>query len=174
EYEARFEHGELLNADSVHIDSSKVYRTLSGRKVYGGGGIMPDLFVPTDTAQGSAYLSELFFSGTLNEFAFDVVDRTRTQFLSYGGYQAFSTSYHVSEQMLTSLKAAAKAHGIVVKDGDAARSHDQIVLRLKASIARGIWGDAGFYHIILQDDPVFKAATSRLAVSPVSELLAHP
>ncbi|MBK9193390.1 MAG: S41 family peptidase [Flavobacteriales bacterium] len=95
EYAARFDHGELLSADSIHLDSSKTYRTLAGRVVYGGGGIMPDIFVPTDTTEGSQYLSDLFFSGTLNQFAFDVADRDRARFRSYGSYKEFADRFVV-------------------------------------------------------------------------------
>ena len=84
DFTERFEHGELISADSIHLDSTRAYTTLSGRTVYGGGGVMPDLFVPADTSETSAFLSELFFSGTLNQFAFDVADRDRNKLLAYG------------------------------------------------------------------------------------------
>ncbi|MFN3876538.1 MAG: S41 family peptidase, partial [Flavobacteriales bacterium] len=63
DYAQRSAHGELFSADSVRIDSSQVFRTVGGRTVYGGGGVMPDLFVPADTAEASSFLSDLFFSG---------------------------------------------------------------------------------------------------------------
>ncbi|MCB9193285.1 MAG: S41 family peptidase, partial [Flavobacteriales bacterium] len=77
--EHRLEHGELVNKDSIVLDTSHVYHTLKGRKVYGGGGIMPDLFVPADTSESSSYLTALFFSGVLNDLAFDVADERRPE-----------------------------------------------------------------------------------------------
>ncbi len=162
DYEARFDHGELLSADSIHLDSSKVYRTLAGRAVYGGGGIMPDVFVPTDTATSSQYLSDLFFSGTLNQFAFDVADRDRTKLKAFGSYKSFAQRYVVGEPLLSELRAAAKSEGIAVREGDEARSKDQLAVRLKAGIARNLWGDEGFYTIMLDEDPIFQRASERL------------
>src|SRR5690606_634754 len=82
DYDERYEHGEMLSADSIRLDSAQVFTTLGGRTVYGGGGVMPDVFVPADTAEGSNYLTDLFFSGTLNQFAFDVADRDRAKLLA--------------------------------------------------------------------------------------------
>jgi carboxyl-terminal processing protease len=96
ELEARFDHGELLNADSIRLDSSEVFTTVGGRKVYGNGGIMPDVFVAADTTETSGYLSELFFSGVLNQFAFDVADRDRKRLEAYGGPAAFDVGYTVA------------------------------------------------------------------------------
>lgn len=163
EYAARFDHGELLSADSIHLDSSKTYRTLAGRVVYGGGGIMPDIFVPTDTTEGSQYLSDLFFSGTLNQFAFDVADRDRARFRSYGSYKEFADRFVVGNALLRELEAVARKQGIQVRDTDVERSNNQLTARLKAGIARNLWGDAGFYTIILRTDPIFQRADRELA-----------
>lgn len=162
EYEARFDHGELLSADSIHLDSTKVYRTLAGRVVYGGGGIMPDIFVPTDTTEGSQYLSDLFFSGTLNQFAFDVADRDRAKLKAYGSYKAFAFRFVVGTALLSELEALARKQGIAVKTADVVRSQKQVTARLKAGIARNLWGDAGFYTIILATDPIFLRAAQEL------------
>jgi carboxyl-terminal processing protease len=160
--EDRYDHGELLSADSVRIDSSQVFRTLDGRIVYGGGGVMPDIFVPTDTAEGSNYLTQLFFSGALNQFAFDVADRDRDRLLRYGSHKAFSKEYQVNEALLRELGRFAEEQGITEKPGELERSRRQIVVRLKAGIARNIWGNAGFYEIMLDTDSIFKRASQEL------------
>ena len=82
----RYDHGEFLSADSVRVDSALRYTTLGGRTVFGGGGIMPDLFVPADTAERSAYLTELLFTGAINQFAF--VGFARSQRLIAGRIKA--------------------------------------------------------------------------------------
>jgi carboxyl-terminal processing protease len=166
DYEADFDHrtshGELYSADSVRVDSSQVFRTLKGRMVYGGGGVMPDLFVPADTAEGSQFLTDLFFSGTLNQFAFDVADRDRAQLKAYGSAADFNIRYAVNDALLQGLRAEAKAQGIVERPGDLERSRRQITTRLKAGVARNIWGDAGFYEVMLDSDSTFLKASAEL------------
>ncbi|MBK8498269.1 MAG: S41 family peptidase [Flavobacteriales bacterium] len=163
EYADRFEHGELLSADSIHLDSSQVYRTLAGRMVFGGGGIMPDLFVAADTAEGSPYLTGLFFSGVLNQVAFDIADRDRSRLKAFGSYKLFAQRYDISASIMEELQAAAKKEGIVPGTNDLQRSQGQIATRLKAGIARNIWGDPGFYTIMLDTDRIFEEARGSLA-----------
>jgi carboxyl-terminal processing protease len=160
--ESRYIHGELLNIDSIHLDSSLAYTTLKGRTVYGGGGIMPDIFVPADTLDRSTYLSELFFSGALNSFSFDLADSHRKQLKQYGSVAEFLEHYTISDAQLQSLAQAAKSQGVAADPGALARSKALIVLRLKAGVARNIWGDDGYYRVLLVNDPVYDAAIKAL------------
>jgi carboxyl-terminal processing protease len=73
----RYDHGELLNADSIKFADSLKYKTPSGKIVYGGGGIMPDVFVPLDTAGCNRFTDILYASGALNEFCYKYVDENR-------------------------------------------------------------------------------------------------
>lgn len=163
DFEARFEHGELLSADSIELDSTQVFTTLKGRKVFGGGGIMPDVFVPTDTAEGSNYLTELFFSGALNQFAFDVADRDRSRLLAHGSPEAFGKRYQISDAQLDELGRFARTQGIATPVLELQRSRRPIADRLKAGIARNIWGNAGYYWIMLDDDRIYERAKAELA-----------
>ncbi len=163
DFESRASHGELFSVDSIPTDSSQVFRTLKGRIVFGGGGVVPDIFVPTDTAEGSNYLTELFFSGTLNQFAFDVADRDRTRLMTqYGTSERFAERFVVSPELVAELDAFAQEQGIMRKPGDAERSRTQIAMRLKAGIARNVWGDDGYYHILLTRDPAYQRASGEL------------
>ncbi|MBS1581006.1 MAG: S41 family peptidase [Bacteroidetes bacterium] len=164
--EARYDHGELLNADSIHLDTTHVYTTLGGRTVFGGGGIMPDLFVPADTAERSAYLTELFFSGALNRFAFDVADRQRERLQRYGSAAAFHRDYTVTPEQLQALTATAAKEGVTYDAAGLERSRGLIVDRLKAGIARNIWKDAGYYQVLLASDPIYRKAHDRLLGRP--------
>ena len=167
DFEARASHGELLNVDSIPKDSTKVFKTLKGRTVYGGGGVMPDLFVATDTLETSAYLTDLFFSGTLIQFAFNVADRERNNLLvQYKSSEDFARRYTVGSALLAELDRFATKEGIEHRPADALRSRDQIAMRIKAGIARNVWGDDGYYRILLQKDRMYQQARS--------ELLAHP
>jgi carboxyl-terminal processing protease len=162
DYNVRYEHGELLSADSIRQDSSQTFTTLKGRTVYGGGGVMPDIFVPADTSEGSNYLSELFYTGALNQFALDIADRDRIKLLDFGTYKAFNERFVVSEALLRELGAFAQKQGIEPNAEDLARSRSQIATRLKAGIARNVWGNAGFYEIMLDTDSIFKRASQEL------------
>lgn len=156
--EQRYDHGELLHADSIHLDSSRIYTTLSGRKVFGGGGIMPDVFVPADTLERSHYLSELFFTGAINRFAFDLVDSQRDRLKSLGPPEEFVRKYVVREGQLERLAEMAAKEGVPRDAAGLERSKGAIAERVKAAVARNLWGDAGYYRVILERDPVYLQA----------------
>lgn len=162
DYNTRYEHGELLSADSIRMDSSQTFTTLNGRTVFGGGGVMPDIFVPADTSEGSTYLSELFYTGALNQFALDIADRDRNKLLGFGTHKAFNERFVVNDALLRELGAFAEKQGITPKAEDLARSRTQIATRLKAGIARNVWGNAGFYEIMLDTDSIYKRASKEL------------
>jgi len=165
DYEKRSAHGELYSADSIKLDSSQVYRTVGGRAVFGGGGVMPDVFVPADTAEGSQFLSELFFSGTLNQYAFDVADRDRQKIAAFGSPSSFKLKFADTDALIEGLRREAKARGIEERAGDLDRSKRQIANRIKAGVARNIWGDAGFYEVMLDADSTFLRAADALSTA---------
>ncbi len=168
DYEQRGIHGELFSADSIHLDSAQVYRTRSGRVVYGGGGVMPDVFVPADTAEGSQFLTDLFFSGTLNQVAFDLADRERSKLKALGDPASFNDGYTITPAMTDALREEARKQGIKERAGEFERSRRQIVTRLKAGMARNIWGDEGFYEVMLDADSVFLRARDVLRAGPTA------
>ncbi len=158
----RLDHGELLHADSVVVDSSQVFSTLSGRKVFGGGGISPDLFVAADTVGSSRFLNELFLSGTLNQVAFDVADRERKRLEAYGDPLVFRDRFRMDATLWTELMAQADREGVVDRPEERRRSAGTIEQRLMAGIARNIWGNAGFYRVVLDGDSLFLKADEQL------------
>lgn len=160
--EERYIHGELLNIDSIHLDSSKAYSTRNGRTVYGGGGIMPDIFVPADTTDRSAYLSELFFSGALNRFSFDAADRHRASLKKFGDPEHFNKDYVITPAQLDALAKEAEGQGVKYDPKGLEASAPIIALRLKAGIARNIWGDSGYYRVLLSDDRIYERAKNAL------------
>lgn len=162
DFEQRFTDGELLNVDSVHLDTTQVHLTLSGRKVYGGGGVMPDVFVPADTLGSTGYLSELFFTGVLNRFAFDVADRDRRKLEAYGNSAAFGEGFTVTDPLIKELERYASKEGVAERPEELARSRRAIAERLKAGIARNIWGNSGYYRLLLDDDRIFQKARREL------------
>jgi carboxyl-terminal processing protease len=162
EEEDRYKKGELYHADSIHFKDSLQYKTPGGKTVYGGGGIMPDVFIPLDTSDRSSYFSELVYSGTLNQFAFNYADKHRAQLKAYSTMERFQKEFSISEQDMEQLNAFAEKAGIK-KDIKAINGNQRrIKLQLKAIIARNIWGLGGFYYVINTEDPVLVSALKEL------------
>lgn len=159
---ARFDHGEFMHPDSIKVDSTQRFTTVSGRTVFGGGGIIPDHFVPADTTDRTGYVAELFFSGALNQVAFDEADRQRSQLKAYGSPEAFDARYQVPARLLNELAAQATALGVRGEAKGLERSSALINERLKAGIARNIWGDAGYYRTLIGGDSIYVSARDAL------------
>jgi carboxyl-terminal processing protease len=157
----RFEHGEFFHADSISFPDSLVYRTESGRKVYGGGGIMPDVFVPVDTSFVSDYLSELNSKSILYEYCFEYANKHRES-LSGMGLEDFDRNFNVDQQILSEIRRRADDAGISHSEMQFEKSRSMIRTQVKAMIARNIWRDTGFYKIFNRMDPVVKMAEDLL------------
>lgn len=153
----RFEHGEFFHSDSIKFNDTLVYKTTKGRIVYGGGGIMPDYFVPLDTMMSSEYFRNLFFSNTLNEFALNYYEDHQTS-LKEKTYEDFRKNFRVDDQMLKNLVQYAEGAGIAFNKDEFYRSEDMIKVRIKALIARSVWQEEGFYPIINDYSDVFQSA----------------
>lgn len=154
---ARFEHGEFFHSDSIKFNDSLVYKTSKGRVVYGGGGIMPDYFVPLDTMMNSEYFRNLFFSNTLNEFALNYYEDNKASLQKFT-YEDFRKNFQVHDRMLKSLAQHAEGKGIAFNQDDFNRSEDMIKVRIKALIARCLWQEEGFYPILNDYSDVFQSA----------------
>lgn len=157
EYYHRYQNGEMLSKDSIHIIDTAVYTTDKGRLVYGSGGIIPDVFVAIDTTQGSSYLNQLSYSGIIYGFAFDYADTHRKE-LSSNSLEKYISSFEVTDKILKALFSLAESEGIPYDSVGFKRSERIIKKRLKAYIARNIWNDEGFYPIWNADDSTIKAS----------------
>lgn len=151
----RLQKGELTSADSVHLADTVKYFTMNKRVVYGGGGIMPDVFVPIDTTQSSEYFGQLVRKGILNTFALGHVDGHRESLLAaYPNMAAFTRSFAVSDQMAAALQEQAAKDGVERDPEGWERSKELITLRLKALIARDLWDTSAYWQVINADNPV--------------------
>ncbi|HSI91736.1 MAG TPA: S41 family peptidase, partial [Adhaeribacter sp.] len=163
DYEAdlmkRFQHGEIFHPDSIHFDDSLKFKTSRGRIVYGGGGIMPDVFVAPDTSENSKYLTELYSKNIIREYALNYYHDNRKA-LSKMSFDKYRRSFVVTDKMLQGLVRKATQAKIPYNDRDFNRSKMQIANNLKASIARSIYGPAGFFPIFHEKDTEFKQALS--------------
>lgn len=153
----RYTSGEMYNEDSVKVIDSLAYLTPKGRVVYGGGGIMPDYFVPVDTLGSSTYLNRLFTSGSIREFSLQYSNDHREK-LESEGYEKYFDDFVVSEKMLSGLIDLGEQNGVEYSRTDFVHSKEKIKLNVKAQIARGIWDNEGFYPIWNQTNEIYLKA----------------
>ncbi len=153
----RFKHGEFFTADSIKFADSLKYQTTKGRTVYGGGGIMPDYFVPLDTTQNSLYLNRLFNSNAVSEYVFKYSTEHRNN-LEKSGYKKYYDEFEVSDKMLNELSAIGITYGVKKDEEDLKRNKELFQLHIKAQIARRIWDNAGLYPIFNQTNEVLQQA----------------
>lgn len=151
----RFESGELLSVDSLELpDSLKYYTRIKKRTVYGGGGIIPDVFVPIDTTSNSETFRILLRKGLMSRYALEFVDNNRISILrDYPTEDDFVANYSVSESEIEKFKVWAESQGtdespIVISKEDWTISGNAIILRLKAFMGRNVYDQATFYRII--------------------------
>lgn len=168
DYELRFEHGEMLYQDSIVFPDSLKYTTPGGRIVYGGGGIMPDIFVGIDTVGASHYLSIVSYQGLLNQFGFDYADGHRGDLKNYTSYSDFKQRFEITDDLLNDFVVYSSNKGVKADDKGISASKEVLKIRIKAYIARNIWGNDGYYSIMNQDDNVLKEA--QIALSSTASL----
>ena len=155
----RFNSGELNNSDSILFPESDKFKTLvKGRTVYGGGGIMPDYFVPIDTSSNTEYLRKLFSMGVFNRFILGYIDEERPALeRRYRSFDSFREGFN-AYLLLDKLISFAEQEGVTYVEEDYQRSKDQIALLMKAYIARDLWENTNFYMIFNESDPIFQKA----------------
>ncbi|GAB4407830.1 MAG: S41 family peptidase [Microscillaceae bacterium] len=154
--EERLTHGELFYQDSVRVDKNKSYKTTHGRTVYGGGGILPDHFVPLDTL-GYHYLNELYQFNLVREYALSYANEHRKT-LNKMKLKDFVQKFKVSDEMLAEIRKMGDQEKIVYTEADFEQSKALLCLHLKALIARGIWDAEGYFLVALQEDEVYQKA----------------
>jgi len=150
----RYENGEFINKDSIKFPDSLQYRTLINKRiVYGGGGIMPDIFVPLDTTSYSDYYSNLIRDGILNQFVLEYVDKNRKKILNgYENFLKYTNDFVVTDELLTKLNNFAIKEGLDFSQEEFELSKNRIALIMKAYIARDLWSTSEFYQIINQEN----------------------
>lgn len=153
----RAEHGEFQVADSIQFSDSLKYETANGRIVYGGGGIMPDYFVPADTAGYSAYYSKITQKALVYHFAFEYTDENRDQLSGFGTASELA-DYLNQQDILRQFVAYANKEGVKEDAKGLATSGKIIETQVKAYIARNMIGEEGFFPIIREIDETLKEA----------------
>ena len=156
----RFKKGELLHADSIHFPDSLRYQTLNlKRTVYGGGGIMPDLFVPLDTTRFTLFHRKIVAKGVVNKVCVQYNDRNRAELKKkYPTFEKFKKDYDVDEAFLGALIKEAEKEKIKVDSAQYALSKPLIKLQLKALVARDLWEMNEYYQIMDADNESLQKA----------------
>ena len=157
---------EELPLDSATLDSLPKYRTLiKGRTVYGGGGIMPDIIVKSDTSDYSDYWAELSRRGILAEFVVDYLDMHRSELESqFSTDDQFVEEFEVGDEMIESLVVFAEGIGIARNDEELAISRRSIAEITKALIAQRLWDSTAYFKVVNRTNNIVKRALETLSV----------
>ena len=153
----RYEHGEFFSADSIKFNDSLKYETKKGRIVYGGGGVMPDYFVPLDTTMNSAYVTKLFNSDSSREFILDYSSKNKSKF-STSNVDDYYANFRVSDQMLNDLVEYGKKNKVEFDAKDFNKSKEYLRILIKAHLGRQLFDDNAFYKVINDINEVYQQA----------------
>lgn len=146
----RYESGEFSSADSIHLPDSLRYSTLRNRRpVYGGGGIMPDLFVPIDTTMYSTYYRDLVAKGVINRFAITYVDAHRKSLRAeYPDGEAFDRGFTFTPEMLDEVVALGRADSVMPDSAMLEKSRPLIATIVKGLIARDLFESTDYFRVV--------------------------
>ncbi|MFY0608189.1 MAG: S41 family peptidase [Cyclobacteriaceae bacterium] len=153
----RFENGEIYSMDSIKSNDTLVYKTDKGRLVYGGGGIMPDYFVPLDTSANTMYLTRLFNSNSMAEFSLNYVEKNR-KMLETMSFESFKEDFVITDDILNELKSIGDENNVAYNQDQFEKSKSLIKIYSKAFIARNIWKNEGFFPIFNEQNEIFQRA----------------
>lgn len=169
----RYFDGEMLNVDSIHFPDSLKYETLvNKRTVYGGGGIMPDIFVPLDTTKNYSYMNALYRKNIIYPYTLDYVDLHRDELnIKYPTFEVFNTTFETPESMLEDLKIAGEKEGIKRKDEEYLPVKKDMQNSIKALIARGLWGFEAYYQVANENNAILQKAREILEENKSKDIL---
>ena len=170
----RYEHGEFYSADSIKLDKSLAFETLHGRTVYGGGGIMPDIFVPNDTAGITSYYLNVVNAGLIQKYTFDYTDRNRDRLEKTKDVATLLRMLPDDDTLLQDFVSYSQKAGVAPRWYYINISRDLIVNQLKAMIARNALGVEGYFKVFNELDPTVVSGVEALrtgkAAFPVKTL----
>lgn len=158
----RYNHGEAFDIDSVRQNTDLQFTTLHGRTVYGGGGIMPDIFVPNDTIGFTGYFINVANAGLLQRYTLEFADMNRSNLNNADSVDDILRLLPSDDTLLRSFVSFAASNGIPARWYYINISRNLIINQLKALIARDILGIGAYYEIINRSDPTVKKAIEKL------------
>ena len=153
DFETRFESGELYEKDKMKIADSLKFKTKKGRIVYGGGGIVPDVFVPLEVKKGEESLAYILNSGLVGHFVFEQLDKNRKAFKGLK-FQDFLTKMQKDDSYIAKFESYLKDAGLEMK-----LANNKVLVKkyISAEFARQLFGESQYYAVILKDDTMLKA-----------------
>ena len=155
----RYEHGEFFSRDSIKLNENERYLTSLGRTVYGGGGIMPDVFIPVDTSRYTDYHRNVVAAGLVNRIAMNYLDRHRAELnKKYPKFAQYKQNFNVTDDIMQELVTLAKDDKIEFNEEQYNRSKPLIMLQIKALIARDLYDMAEYFQVINDDNESFQEA----------------
>ncbi|MDG5800112.1 S41 family peptidase [Marinilabiliaceae bacterium ANBcel2] len=156
----RVENGEVYSPDSIKIEDDNYYETLiNNRPVFGGGGIVPDVFVAADTTGYSTLYRAAVASGLLNRVAMNYVDDNRTELIdTYSDFELFYSDFKIDKDFYNYFLSEAEELDIEYGDDDAEVSKELIKNHIKALIARDIWDTTKYFRVVNPNMPVYREA----------------
>jgi carboxyl-terminal processing protease len=158
----RFHNGEIQNADSIHFNDSLKYITPGGRTVYGGGGIMPDIYVPYNSDDYPEYYNKLLDRGLIFQFAFKYTDKNREDLNKYASFEEFDQDFRISNSLFNEFIDYAESMGVSGDADEVRASSSRTKTLMKAFIGRNLYDDDGFYPVYHQIDETFLRAIQYL------------
>ena len=153
----RMHGGELLNFDSIKHTNGKAYKTKSGKVVYSGGGITPDIFVGLDTSGFNSEIRKIYIKGTINKFVYANFLANKNKFTAYTSPMQFEKNYLIDDSAWNSFKAFAVTDSININMVDA-KQKEELAKQIKILTARQLWRNEGLYEVSNAEDTTVKKA----------------
>jgi carboxyl-terminal processing protease len=163
DYRNRLSHGEMFSADSIAVDETNQYKTLvNGRTVFGGGGVIPDIFVPMDTSTHYQYYNRLRRNNIVYNYVLDYVDKNRGSIIKkFTAFEQFKNNFEVTDKMIAEIVSIGEKEGIEKNEESLSFTLALMKKEIKALIARDIFSRNEFYKVYYEDD---EAVTKALQV----------
>lgn len=157
----RYESGELYSKDSIHVSDSTVYRTVNGRIVHGGGGIVPDIFIPLDTSRINAYFQSTSLLG--RDFIYKYLDNKRTTLVEqYPTFEDFEANFSISDQFLNQLVTYAESKELKRDNNLLNKYKADLKIEIKANLADQLYGEVAYYKTLFSADEMVLRAISEI------------
>ena len=158
----RYAHGEFYNADSIKLDKDKIFYTTNGREVYGGGGIMPDVFIPEDTTGFTSYYMAVANQGLIQKYAYTVADDYREKLEGERTLEKLNNILPSDYTLLENFVTYAVSKGVPARWFYINKSRDLLISQIKAMIARDVLGYPAFIELLNEDDQAVISALKQL------------
>jgi carboxyl-terminal processing protease len=158
----RYKHGEMMSQDSIHHTDTTMYKTLGGKRVYGGGGIIPDIFIPLDTNKYSRALSDILASGYISDITNDYISANKSALKNFTSAKSIMDGFKETPELISAIKKKCIDNKIPISSFSNTNDLQLITTRIKAQIAKSILGNTAQYEVANQNDEFISKALQSL------------